>query len=233
MRLTRFSWLLIVPMSLMFNAGCEDSASKDSLTMSEEHGHGHDHGHDHGPATLKDAIAELTTLRDTMRDAFAKNDLDAAHDPLHEVGHVLEAIPELAKKENVSAESQTAIETAASTLMDAFGAVDKTMHGQEGSSYSDESEKIDAAMASLVDASEPAASAPELTIPATDAPATEAPATEAPATEAPATEAPATEAPATEAPATEAPATEAPATEAPATEAPATEAPATEAPAQQ
>ena len=62
---------------------------------------------------------------------------------------MLEAIPELAKKENVTAENQTAIETAVNDLMDAFGRVDKTMHGQEGSTYAEESATIDTTLTAL------------------------------------------------------------------------------------
>jgi hypothetical protein len=195
MRLLRCSGYVLLPLSLLLNTGCGESDKTGlpdfSKTDAHGHDHGHDHGHSHGPESLQDALTQLTTLRDTMRDAFAANDQDTAHDPLHAVGHVLEAFPELARKEKVSAENQAAIETAVNTLMDAFGAVDKTMHGQEGSTYSEESEKIDAAMLALKTACTPV----------TETPATEAPATEAPATEAPATEEPATEAPATEEPA--------------------------------
>jgi hypothetical protein len=193
MRLLRYSGYVLLPVSVLLNSGCgeSDKSGLPDFSKTDMHDHDHDHGHEHGPESLQDALKELTSLRDTMRDAFAAKNDDAAHDPLHEVGHVLEAFPDLGRKEKVPAENQTAIETAVNTLMDAFGDVDKTMHGQEGSSYSEVSEKIDTAMAALKAACTPA----------TEAPATEAPATEAPATEAPATEAPATEAPATEAPA--------------------------------
>jgi hypothetical protein len=187
----RHSWSALLLLSLVITVGCSDAPKTEEAAHDHEHGH----DHDHGPATLKEALTELTSLRDTMRDAFAKNDADAAHDPLHEVGHVLEAIPELAKKEQVSAENQAAIESAVNTLMDAFGAVDKTMHGQEGSLYSEESEKIDAAITALAAACGPA-EPPAFEIPATEPPATETPATEAPATETPAEPAAETEKPA-------------------------------------
>ena len=71
------------------------------------------------------------------------------------------AIPELAKKEKVSADNQAAIETAVNSLMEAFGRVDKSMHGQEGSTYTEESATIDAALTTLIAASDPAATSPE------------------------------------------------------------------------
>ncbi len=176
MRSLRHSWVMVIPVSLMMSMGCDDAPAPVVHVDTEEHAHEHDH--DHGPESLKDAIKELTSLRDTMRDAFAKNDPDGAHDPLHEVGHVLEAIPELAKKEGVSAENQTAIETGVNSLMDAFGSVDKKMHGQEGSTYAEQSAAIDAALLAL------AAACGGDTVPVTADPAAES--TSAPAVETPA-----------------------------------------------
>jgi len=143
-------WSLVFGFSLLVGSGCTESSKTDTAASSAEHAHSHDdHGHHHGPESLKEAISQLTSMRDTIRDGFAKNDQDAAHDPLHEVGHVLEAMPELAKTEKVSAKDQAAIEKAVNSLMDAFGRVDKTMHGQEGSTYSEESATIDATLITL------------------------------------------------------------------------------------
>ncbi len=181
MRSFRVSWSLLLGLSVFVASGCSESSNSDTASPAVEHAHT---GDDHGPESLRDAVAELTSTRDAIRDAFAKNDQDAAHDPLHEVGHVLEAIPELAKKEKVSVKDQNAIEKAVNDLMDAFGRVDKTMHGQEGSTYSEESATIDAAVEALSQAcglsSAKVESAAEVT-PAGDAPATETPATETPA----------------------------------------------------
>ena len=58
-------------------------------------------------------------------------------------------MPGLATKEKVSVKNQKAIETYVNDLMDAFGRVDKAMHGQEGSEYSEESATIDATLITL------------------------------------------------------------------------------------
>jgi hypothetical protein len=134
-----------IPAFLAAVMGCQDAPSKVNLPAEAHDEHEHEHHYD----SVRDAIEELTTLRNVIRDSFAKNDQDAAHEPLHEVGHVLEMIPELAKKENVSAENQAIVEKSVETLMTAFGAVDKTMHGQEGSTYTEEAGKIDAALTEL------------------------------------------------------------------------------------
>lgn len=145
----RHSWLFTLAFSLLVGSGCSHSASSDTAGTTKEQGHDDHHEHHHGPETLNEALAELTELRNVIRDAFAKDDPDTAHGPLHEVGEILEAIPELAEKENVSVENQAAAKTAVDALMDAFGSVDKTMHGQEGATYSEVSSKIDTTLAAL------------------------------------------------------------------------------------
>ena len=154
------SKLVFLSLMVLF-AGCNDGAAQRDTNAggkSAEHDHDHDHGHSHAPATSVEGLAELTSLRNTIRDAFAANDMDKAHDPLHEVGDVLMAIPELAKKENMDAEKLASIQKAVDTLMDAFGRVDKTMHGQEGSTYAEESAAIDAAVLELESLLNPSAS---------------------------------------------------------------------------
>jgi len=148
MAIMRHSWCWTLTLCLLVGSGCSETTKTDPVTSSQNKDHDHE-AHDHGPESLTDALAELTSMRNTIRDSFAKNDQDAAHGPLHEVGAILEAIPDLAKKEKVSAENQAAIETAVNTLMDAFGNVDKTMHGQEGSTYSEESATIDTTLTAL------------------------------------------------------------------------------------
>jgi hypothetical protein len=187
------SKLVLLSLTVLF-AGCNDDvAQRDANAGGKSAEHDHDHGHRHAPTTSTEGLAELTSLRNTIRDAFAANDMDKAHDPLHEVGDVLMAIPELAKKENVDSEKLASIQKAVDTLMDAFGRVDKTMHGQEGSTYAEESATIDAAVVELESLLNPSAS------PKPDAAAPEEPASttsETPATETtPPVETPATATP--------------------------------------
>jgi len=141
---------LVLLSSVTLLAGCADNvAERDANAGGGAAAHNHDHGHSHAPTTTSEGLAELKSLRNTIRDAFAANDMDKAHDPLHVVGDVLMAIPELAKKENADSEKLASIQKAVETLMDAFGRVDKTMHGQEGSTYAEESATIDAAVLEL------------------------------------------------------------------------------------
>jgi len=195
-------------LSAVLVPGCQD-APPAPVAESHEHGEGHHH-----PETLADALTELTELRDAIRDAFAKDDTDKAHDPLHEVGHIIEVVQELAEKEKLPEDRLAIVKSSTEELFNAFGDVDKTMHGGEGSTYKDVSEKIDAAMIALKAAITGEAPAEAAAAPAGDAPAGDAaPADAAPAGDAPAGDAPAADAQAAPAAATEAPA--APAGDAP------------------
>ena len=190
-------------LSAVLVPGCQD-APPAPVADTHEHGEGHHH-----PETLADALTELTELRDTIRDAFAADDTDKAHDPLHEVGHIIEVVQELAEKEKLPEDRLAIVKSSTEELFNAFGDVDKTMHGGEGSTYKDVSEKIDAAMVALKAAITGEAPAEAAAAPAGDAPAGDAPAGDAPAGDAPAADAQAAPAaPATEAPA--APAGDAP-----------------------
>ena len=96
-------------------------------------------------------VQELVSLRNVIRDGFAADDVDAAHGPLHDVGSVLEKLPELAKKQGLGEDDLNSVNAATEALFDAFGAVDKTLHGGDGSTYEEEADKIDANVKIIAD----------------------------------------------------------------------------------
>lgn len=135
--------------------GCSDGTDTMPVPPVMVDDHGNHEGHDHGgaghPESLGEALHQLTELRDTVRDAFAAGDSEAAHGPLHNVGHLIDEVSELAAEAGVAEAAMVAIDSNCEILMDSFGAVDKKMHSEdEGSDYSEVSEKIDAALAAIV-----------------------------------------------------------------------------------
>ena len=148
----RFQMLGLMVIYCGFCLGCGDtgqmtaSQNSGSAAHEDDHNHGDDHNH---PETLDEGLKELVALRDTVRDAFAKNDTETAHGPLHDVGHLLEDITGLIEKRGLSDEAIATAKQNIETLFDSFGAVDKTMHGKEGSTYNEVSAKIDAAIQAL------------------------------------------------------------------------------------
>lgn len=116
-----------------------------------------DHGHDHAgekhahPETFAAAVKELAELRDGVRDAFAKKETQKADGLVHEVGHLLEEVGELAEKEKFAAADVLAIKTLVSELNGHFEEVDKVLHGEKGKSYDEVSKAVDAAIAKLTE----------------------------------------------------------------------------------
>ena len=149
----------VVPFAM---TGCKPTPPAEEKTSnSDSHaGHGHDehdhHGHDHGahgdenhPETYAEAVSQLEGLHDAIRDAFAKKDKDAAHDPLHHVGHLLEDIAGLAEKASLSAEQLTAVKKAKEELFDGYTKIDGMFHGEKEVKYEDLAKDLDAALAVL------------------------------------------------------------------------------------
>ena len=95
-------------------------------------------------------------MRTTIKDALASDNKENAHDPLHDIGHELEEVSPLAKKEGMPAADQTAIDAAVEELMDAYTEVDKTFHGNGEIEYSAVETKIDAAIKTLQSKVKPA-----------------------------------------------------------------------------
>lgn len=129
--------------------GCEpakpvNSTSTSTAVATPENDHEH-------PKTLPDAVKELEDLCATIKAAFAKDDPETAHEPMHEVPHLLELIPELAAESTLDDAAKEEIKTAAKNLFEAFNAVDGQMHGADGKKYSAVSEDIDAALKTIVD----------------------------------------------------------------------------------
>jgi ribosomal protein L17 len=85
--------------------------------------------------TYPEAVAELEAMHKTIADAFAKGDISAADEPIHEVGHVLEELVAMAKKESMDEAAVAAISAAVESLFDAFAQVDEKIHGGEGATY--------------------------------------------------------------------------------------------------
>ncbi|TWT71780.1 hypothetical protein [Crateriforma conspicua] len=128
--------LLTLPIVVAF-AGCgpTDTSSGDATTQNPGHDdHDRDHdGHDHGshdhPESLGEAVEHIQEMGGTIVTAFESGDPEDAHHELHEIGHVIESLPGLAKKANLTSEQQDAINNATEALIDAFGELDGTLHG--------------------------------------------------------------------------------------------------------
>lgn len=132
--------------------GCEPAAKPKSVASdgASEHEHEHEHAH---PETLADAVKELEGICASVKAAFEKNDPDAADEPLHDVGHLLEDVQALSAKSKLDDASKAEVKTAVDGLLDAFGAIHDGMHGGTGKKYADVAEAIESALKTLTEKS--------------------------------------------------------------------------------
>ena len=126
--MVRTTLTLILSTSLMIVSGCADSGD----TSKEQTSASSNTASDRQPS-LNEAVAKIIELRNLIRDGFAAEDVDAAHGPLHEVGDVLTSLEQISGDSELTDEQQATLSTATEDLLDAFGAVDKTLHGGDGS----------------------------------------------------------------------------------------------------
>lgn len=138
--MTRVFSVWLLPLIAACLVGCSETGDKTPVISANNE-----------PQTFQEAVEQIVQLRDTIRDGFAAGDIDAAHGPLHEVGDVLTQIETLAKAGELSEQDLTAVTDSTQSLLDAFGEVDKTLHGGDGSTYDEEAQTIDAVIAVLAE----------------------------------------------------------------------------------
>ena len=121
--------------------GCAGSKTESNATTAnhDDHGEHGDHGdhEEHGdhkeheaPKDFATALKQLKDMKVLICKAFADGSPDDAHDQLHDVGKLLEKMPELAAEGgDLAAEKLTEIDQAVEELFDGFGQLDGTLHG--------------------------------------------------------------------------------------------------------
>lgn len=138
------------PCVLGILVGCDGGAAVTKATPAGSSPVATQDDHDHAaPATFADAVKQLVSIRDTIKSAFAKNDAEAAHGPLHDVGHVLEAMNKLMDAASLDEKQKETAKTSVELLFANYGKVDSLMHGDKGEKYEDVAVKIDEAVKAL------------------------------------------------------------------------------------
>ncbi|MEM8945768.1 MAG: hypothetical protein AAGD11_11345 [Planctomycetota bacterium] len=92
-------------------------------------------------------------MRDQIQAAMEKDDADAAHEPLHEVGTLLKAMPDLAADTDLAEDEWNELKTHADQLFDAFSDVDAVFHQKDGDkqkAYDEAKSAIDEELAVLI-----------------------------------------------------------------------------------
>ncbi len=144
---TRATFVKVSMLALALTTlGCEPAAKPTTDNAASASDHGHDH-----PETLAEAVTELQSTCATIKTAFEKGDAEAAHGPLHDIGHLLEQFPDLIAKSTLDEAGKEEVAKAVESLYESFSAVDEGMHGGEGKKYSDVAATIDASLQTLAE----------------------------------------------------------------------------------
>lgn len=124
-----------------------------------DHDHdGHDHdGHDHDgtagdhaqPADFASGVASLHQQYEAIRDALQAHDTDKAHGPMHGVGELLEALPELAVKSQLGEQEMASVKSATDAMLKIYGQIDDEVHSGKQVDYTGYSEQLEKSMAEL------------------------------------------------------------------------------------
>ena len=109
----------------------------------------HDHDANDRPESFTKAVEYIKTTGNKVTGAFTSGNPDDVHHELHEIGHVVESLPELAKKSGLSSEQQDKVRELTESLMEAFGQLDGTLHGGEAVEANELSKKISTQTAEL------------------------------------------------------------------------------------
>lgn len=143
---TRY-FLCLCALGGLMMAGCSkpDQGTSASGTGSEAHAHSDQHDHDHDshdhehPESLKEGFQKLSDMYQVIKAAFEKNDPDAAHGELHEIGHLLEEdLPALLQSDGqLSAEAKEKLKATFTKLFDAFFKLDDQLHGGPAANFAE------------------------------------------------------------------------------------------------
>lgn len=129
--------------------GCVGDSPEGAQVEADDHDHDHDHDHAEESATFESALSSVGQMKETICKAFKDETPGDAHDALHEVGHTLEKLPELAKAEGLTDEQLASVKSAVESLFDGFHKLDETMHDGDAVDIGELETSLSAAMETL------------------------------------------------------------------------------------
>ncbi len=125
-------------------AGCDAPKPAATTQKADDHGHSHD---EPPMANYGESVGSLRKFHDQIKTAFEAGKPEDAHDALHEIGHVLEALEK--QVATLPADKQEAGKAAVKALFDGYTKIDKSMHGGDEVKYADLGEDLSKNVAAL------------------------------------------------------------------------------------
>ena len=95
-------------------------------------------------------VTRICEHRDTIKAAFDADKQGEAHDPLHEIGHLIAQLPDAAAETDLVESDWNQVKQASDNLMASFGKVDALFHGdKEGLKFAEIEQDVQDAIAVL------------------------------------------------------------------------------------
>lgn len=140
--------------------GCGDSRQKPSSkptrqpsavdAQAEKHEHGDQDEHaEEAPHSFAEGVAALQKHYAEIKTAYTQGEAEKAHEPLHQVGSVLEALPELGQQAGLAATDLEKLKQAVEKMFEAYGNIDDAVHQKKEADYQAVAEQLDENMAAI------------------------------------------------------------------------------------
>lgn len=94
----------------------------------------HEHDDSKSPLTFAEAVTQILAHGEAVNKAFVSNDPEAAHHDLHELGQLLQQLPDMGKKAKLSNANQAGVAEASKKLFHAYDELDQLMHHDDDKS---------------------------------------------------------------------------------------------------
>jgi hypothetical protein len=128
----------VLALATFVSTGCEPAKKTAKAPVAEK-------GDD-----LLEGFQQLSDAYTGIKAAMEKSDMDAAHDPLHDLAHLLgEDLPKLTKKSSLDDDTKTKLAAHWNTLMDEFGKLDAFFHNGPKADWAELDKKIAPVMEEL------------------------------------------------------------------------------------
>jgi hypothetical protein len=118
--------------------------------QAEKHEHGDQDEHaEEAPHSFAEGVAALQKHYAEIKTAYTQGEAEKAHEPLHQVGSVLEALPELGQQAGLAATDLEKLKQAVEKMFEAYGNIDDAVHQKKEADYQAVAEQLDENMAAI------------------------------------------------------------------------------------
>jgi hypothetical protein len=146
-KMTRQTAQVCVLLVCVLGAACTPESGRSEADSEQTHEHEHSvEGH----LPFDSLVAEIREHRDAVKAAFDADKQDDAHDPLHQIGHLIAQLPDAAAETDLAESDWNEVKQASDKLMAAFGKVDALFHGdKDGLKFAEIEQDVQEAIAVL------------------------------------------------------------------------------------